>query len=761
MINATWEYSPLLEIQGFNATLCNKEQPHCETTHVDYKDRWWLKKLQDHGTKYNFSLYAYIEEKQSNPASARFTSFPKIPNVETLTLNATSPTELTVEWRNPWKHEIELSACSEMAPCVNTTAPAESMEYTFHGFEPGTTYDVTARMTITMNNRTCTGEAAKKSGTTLQLAPPTNLSVDVSCSNDAHVKWAYDDPTQITGFFVMLCHQSEPRCENKTLLKTQMECSFSLLKQNSSYNISVQSFYESTVTKNKTYSKKVTESVSSFPKLPELDDISVSGVSETAVNVTWNTKWDGQIAFNICPSPEIPKDCRNYTVYGEAGKHTFEGLASNSTYRIRAQSLATVRNRTCRGHIKQFLASTTPKRPEKVRNVHYNVENGTILQISWELPVGSEASGFTIKCQDPKTKYTQSQDVSSEKRPYDATVVLQELVASFNCSLFAFNLDTSGGHFGGPAYGFSVSTDGIAPPANLTLVARNSTSLTFSWSIDPNATKCEITVTPEGGFGEEYEGSCEHDKRHNGTVTHTVTGLHPWTRYNVSIKNCREFCGQPGFLVNITDVAAPSEVMNFSYSIQKEVNVLLTWKKPEYPNGPLDGYLIKVRNDDQNETKTFQVPGDHTEKEMNLKHQFNLFNVSISAYNKAETSNETFYGPESERQLETLGKGPLPPRPKAEEVKEDSAHLAWEEPHDPRYNITGFSIKVNDQPPKEINESSYTMEHLQPWTEYNVSVASCTSKTSCGQWRHLDFKTDFGGLKISTLVSRDTPHVYR
>ncbi|XP_037272198.2 fibronectin [Rhipicephalus microplus] len=740
--NATWDYDFEANFDGFMGTLCHKDE--CATTHIDYKDREFTRRLPSHNSSYTFTLYAIDSQgRRSDSDVAEFTSFPKLPHVQGLTVNSTSPTELQVFWLSEWGQNMRLSACSKTAPCVNTTVPARNQTHLLKGLEPGTTYEVSAQTVVTVNNRTCEGEPAKKSGTTLQLEPPKNLTVDVSCGNDAHIKWTYDDAESISGFLVTLCQGREAQCENKTLRNDQTECSFRLPDYNATYNVSVRSYRQTHFTK-KTYSKPVHETVVSLPELPELDDIVVTGVSETALVATWTTEWDGEITFNICSMPE---ECQNHTILGTPRKHTFDQLASNTTYRVRAQSQMTLQKKKCRGHLQERSASTFTERPGEVRNVQHSVENGTILQASWELPEKASASGFTVKCEDPQTKYTESRDVFDQKPPYRVSVALQESVANFNCSLFAFNINATGGRLDGPKYDFSVATDGIACPENLKLVERNATSFTLSWSVDPNATKCEITVTPEKGFDEELtklENACEHDKPLNGTVMHTVTGLQPWTRYNVTVKNCREaFCGLPAFLINITEVAAPSKVRNFSYSIYKDVNALLTWEEPEQHNGPLTGYVIQMYNEDRNETNVTYVEGDHTEKEINLKDQFNLFNVSISAFNKAETSNQTIYGPESQIQFETLGKGPLPPRPKPKEVKEDSVHLSWEEPHDPRYNITGFSIRVNNQPPVEINQSSYTIDHLTPWTEYNVSVASCTKRTSCGQCRHLEVKTDF------------------
>ncbi|XP_049511381.1 uncharacterized protein LOC119464246 [Dermacentor silvarum] len=711
-VHATWKYESPQYISGFLVTLCNTEEHVCsdETLTSDVRQFW--SPLAAHNSGYKLSVFTTLSTDRSEPAQASFNSYPDLAKVEDLTVTATSPTELRVQWRSEWQHDIKLSACSETARCVNVTAPAQNRTQTLKGLEPSTAYDVNAQTAITMNNRTCEGPAAKKSASTLQLAPPSDLKVEVLCENKAHVTWAYDHPEWITGFVARLCDATGLKCKNETILKSSLGCSFTLPEYNVTYKVSVWSYYQSPATKHEDYSAPAETSLTSYPKLPELDDIAVTGVNTTALVATWTTEWHGPIAFTVCSAP---KACKNHTVPGWLRNHTFGGLSSNTTYRIRAQAEVTLNNKTCRGHLQERSASTFVERPGIVRNVHHTVENGTILQASWEAPAGSEVSGYTIMCKDPKTNYTESQDFHGGKPPNQITLVLRELVASFNCSVFAYNINATRDRVNGPPFTFSASTDGIASPKNLTLVERNATSFTFSWSADPNATKWEIVATPEGQLGQEQESSGEYDAPHNGTVTHAVTGLLP----------------------------SPSEVRNFNYSVQKDVSVLLTWEKPDHPNGPLDSYVIRVYNEDRNETNNTEVPGDRSEVQMNLKHEFNLFNVSISAYNKATSTNQTFYSPESELSFETLGKGPVPPRPKTQDVKEKSVHLSWEEPHDPRYNITGFSIKVGEQPSYETNQSSITIENLEPWKEYNVSVASCTSKTSCGQSRSLAFKTDF------------------
>ncbi|KAL1443549.1 hypothetical protein MTO96_030300, partial [Rhipicephalus appendiculatus] len=337
-LRATWEYSEDLHISGFLAKICQKDESQCDNETRDFDARDLSYELLDQNSSYTLYLYARDSERLSKPAQASVISFPNLPHVGALTVKATSPTELKVLWQSEWAEDIELSACSETARCVNATVPARNQTHTFKGLEPSTTYEVTAQTVVTQNNRTCEGKATKESGTTLQLEPPTNLTVEVSCGNQAQINWTYNNTDSIDGFLVMLCHGEEAKCENKTLPKDKMEYSFKLPDYNAT--------------------KPVEESLTSFPELPELDDIAVTGVSETALMATWTTKWDGEIAFYICSMPE---ECQNHTILGTPRNYTFDGLASNTTYRVRAQSQVTLHEKECRGHLQERSASTFTK----------------------------------------------------------------------------------------------------------------------------------------------------------------------------------------------------------------------------------------------------------------------------------------------------------------------------------------------------------------------------------------------------------------
>ncbi|KAK8763251.1 hypothetical protein V5799_034138 [Amblyomma americanum] len=744
-VDATWLYKAQGDIDGFITQLCYKNGSGCRNKTVNASFRKVTYVVTEPNTTFTISVRAYVDDGSTSDADqVTFTSFPNPPNLEDLAVNAISPTEVQATWSEKWSHDIEFAICSEPTQCKTQKVPGLLLNYTFTDLEPDTKYTVSAQAEFSAQNKTCKGDKQERVASTFELDPPRNLTVDVLCTNEANVKWMYDNKKWLTGFVARLCYESDPQiCKNKTIPYTELHCTFPLPDFNAKYNVTVWAYYKDHESKKKSFSEPAGTNFTSYPKLPRLGDLTVTGVSTTELLVAWQDKWPGDIYFTLCSSPA---ECRNETAEGTEHKRTFDGLHPNTTYTVSVKTGATLSNRTCFGPVQEATASTFVKPPGKVQNLKGDIINGTLLEASWDAPEEDEQpSGYTVQCYDSETHYNESEDIIGSKKSNQVSFTLHELRATFNCSVRAFNTNTTGRYVYGPPESFDVTTDGIDAPKDVTLVASTATSFTFRWLADPNATKCEVEVRREDLYGESLVRIEACGESVNGTVTHNVTDLDPWTAYNVSMKNCRDtFCGEPSFAVSTTEVAAPSEVRNFSYAIEKDVKVHFTWEAPEHPNGPLDGYCLRIYDEDKHETRMIVFAAIVTNITVDLKFEFHLFNVSIAAYNIDNTTKAPLYSSESELGFETFGKGPMPPRPKAEDVEENRVQLYWEEPEDPRFNITGFEVKVTGQTPFETTARNVTIEHLSAWTNYEVNVSSCTNKSDCGQDRHFAFRTDFG-----------------
>ncbi|KAL3175505.1 hypothetical protein MRX96_040246 [Rhipicephalus microplus] len=350
--------------------------------------------------------------------------------------------------------------------------------------------------------------------------------------------------------------------------------------------------------------------------------------------------------------------------------------------------------------------------PGPVTGLKTSFVNGTVLNASWDTPEGCWGyDGYTVICQDPNTGQELSLTAGSEPH---FLLPLRKPKEKFECSIQPFVLNSAGQRRNAATLEFQVSTEGLHPPKDVEIIEYTDTSLTLEWYVDRDSTTWKLTADRISPSGIEHDVTQDSGKSGAETITHKVTSLVPWTRYNFSIVNCRDnYCSEPVGLIAATDVAAPSKPESLQCVVENDVNVRFTWEKPEKPNGPVEGYSLRVHNLDTEETRSYSVPGNATT-------------------------------PESEVAFETLGQGPVPSRPKAVNVTDHGAKLFWEWPQDPRYHITRFTITVDGQQTVQTTEPQLTLENLAAWKPYKIGVASCVNETYCGQEGTLLVHTDIG-----------------
>ncbi|XP_075727275.1 fibronectin isoform X1 [Rhipicephalus microplus] len=381
--------------------------------------------------------------------------------------------------------------------------------------------------------------------------------------------------------------------------------------------------------------------------------------------------------------------------------------------------------------------------PGPVTGLKTSFVNGTVLNASWDTPEGCWGyDGYTVICRDPNTGQKLSLTAGSEPH---FLLPLRKPKEKFECSIQPFVLNSAGQRRNAATLEFQVSTEGLYPPKDVEIIEHTDTSLTLEWYVDRDSTTWKLTADRISPSGIEHDATQDSGKNGAEMITHKVTSLVPWTRYNFSIVNCHDnYCSEPVGLIAATDVAAPSKPGSLHCVVENDVNVRFTWEKPEKPNGPVEGYSLRVHNLDTEETRSFSVPGNTTSIILNLTQEFNRFTAYLKAYNVAQRNGENVYSPESEVAFETLGEGPMPSRPKAVNVTDHGAKLSWEWPQDPRHHITRFTVTVDGQQTVQTTEPQLTLDKLAAWKPYKIGVASCVNETYCGQKGTLLVHTDIG-----------------
>nr|XP_037273296.1 tenascin-R-like [Rhipicephalus microplus] len=309
----------------------------------------------------------------------------------------------------------------------------------------------------------------------------------------------------------------------------------------------------------------------------------------------------------------------------------------------------------CRHSLQELpIFQTASSRP--VKGLKASFVNGTVLNASWDTAEGCwDYDGYTVICRDPNTGQELSLTAGSEPH---FLLPLRKPKEKFECSIQPFVLNSAGQRRNAATLEFQVSTEGLYPPKGVKIIEYTDTSLTLEWYGDLDSTTWKLTADRISTSGIEHDVTQDSGKNGAETITHKVTSLVPWTRYNFSIVNCRDnYCSEPVGLIAATDVAAPSKPESLQCVVENDVNVRFTWEKPEKPNGPVEGYSLRVHNLDTEETRSYSVPGNATSIILNLTQEFNRFTTYLKAYNVAQLNGESVYSPESEVAFETLGQG--------------------------------------------------------------------------------------------------------
>ncbi|KAH9380647.1 hypothetical protein HPB48_005701 [Haemaphysalis longicornis] len=328
-----------------------------------------------------------------------------------------------------------------------------------------------------------------------------------------------------------------------------------------------------------------------------------------------------------------------------------------------------------------------------------------------------------------------------------------------------------------------------AAPQNVSLVKRTTTTLTYVWPISANANRSKVEVRDLNESAVKQDSpkvDCESDneKQHICNITSLTPGCH----YEVSLQNCAEYCGVKRVLHDHTQVSAPSAVRNFKPSIANFVNATFYWAKPEFPNGPIDGYLIEIYNKDTKRTQSCLAGGPAVSHTVDLKEEFTYFSGKIRAYNLNLVEHRTLLGPETTINFESLGEArDLAPRNVFVLTKTDiclhslgidpanvKANVFWKAPRIVESPIVAYAIHVITETGYDITIrvdstiTEYPVDIFQCWEVYMVRVEavfeSGESAVSAATVVHvtdeITVSTTLGKREFYSLAPADTTFLY-
>nr|XP_037273297.1 uncharacterized protein LOC119165217 [Rhipicephalus microplus] len=427
--------------------------------------------------------------------------------------------------------------------------------------------------------------------------------------------------------------------------------------------------------------------------VPLVDSAVVRALTSSALQITWTTEWKYQIRIVVCPLEGPKRRCNEYIVDGDKYVFTITGLNASTLYEVDTTAQTTRYGMTCVGPVFEQDVTTFSMDIGPVQNLNHTVVNVTIISASWDEPANAERiDGYTITC---KNKASGHSTTAEYLRSANMSVLLdvKQQLAHFNCSVNAFATWDSGRQEG-LATIFEEATDGIELCATCA-VQRDITEL-----LD---TKVEAVF-----------------------VEHKILDLNPGTLYDVFIQNCADYCGLSTVVRNTTDVDAPSPVRELQSNLRGFSDVTLTWTQPKMPNGPIDGYIVKLLNEEKNKTDVHTIDGKKERFSVQLCDHFTYFKAHVSAYNIDHAHNFTLFGVEEQIDFVTLGNVPSLPRSLIVQSWGTTwIDVKWQRPKAPNGPVSGYNITWSDGDrtiTATTNETAFNITLLKPGSLYRISV---------------------------------------
>ncbi|XP_077939126.1 LOW QUALITY PROTEIN: phosphatidylinositol phosphatase PTPRQ [Gasterosteus aculeatus] len=332
----------------------------------------------------------------------------------------------------------------------------------------------------------------------------------------------------------------------------------------------------------------------------------------------------------VCPYPDTT--FTQVTKYLDGPETLLTDFTSGSTYHI---EVAAISPAGTGAFSKSIYIKTAESPPGLVTNLTAFAQNHTSVMVTWFLPhrINGLITKFAVKAKHARTGQTvrtlevNAEDIMIGALPHcnDAADILSRATLSpleitASSSLITLSAIPPAASWSVPisvgvdqlrpytAYLFEVSaftSDGegqIAstmvrmpesapedPPQNFLVLNMTSRSISVSWG-SPNIITGKFTYVLYlyGPTGYLYENSTADTRL-------ALTGLTPYTRYTVAVR--AKAAGEVGPAAEedvVTPPEAPSAVQDLMAEAKDSVSILVSWRMPAQPNGPITSYKVQV-----------------------------------------------------------------------------------------------------------------------------------------------------------------------
>ena len=198
-----------------------------------------------------------------------------------------------------------------------------------------------------------------------------------------------------------------------------------------------------------------------------------------------------------------------------------------------------------------------------------------------------------------------------------------------------------------------------------------------------------------------------------------ASSLSPFTNYTIQLEACTAIgCTNSSSDTAMTLSSAPTGLTEPSLTALSPTSIEATWEPPLYPNGVILYYTLVQTSDN-----SVLFNGTDTRATLTGLSPNTVYSYRVTAHNIAGSvsSNES-----SVLTLEDVPDQILPPNVSV--VSARSLNVSWQEPLQPNGNILNYTLLLDSDPVFSGLQLQYTLNDLQPFTQYEISIQACTTK---------------------------------
>ncbi|XP_058131204.1 usherin [Dasypus novemcinctus] len=205
------------------------------------------------------------------------------------------------------------------------------------------------------------------------------------------------------------------------------------------------------------------------------------------------------------------------------------------------------------------------------------------------------------------------------------------------------------------------------------------------------------------------------------TFVYNDTGLRPWTRCEYKMRTWNSAGHTSSSWTTVRTEQAPPEGLSppkISYVSRNPQRLLISWMPPEQSNGIIQSYGLQ-RNGILYPCSFDAMTFNYTDKDLL---PFSTYSYAVTACTSAGCSTSR---PASIQTLEAAPAGVGPPA--LWTVSATQINASWSPPSVQNGRITKYLLRVDGKEYHAGQSLSLLVSHLQPYTQFNFSLAACTS----------------------------------